>query len=153
MSPYPTVISLPLYPHKHLIVQRSMTKNVLKVLFIWDHAIGIFKKFSKTLILSKVQNALTMQTHVFLLQFRDSNGRTLSTEKHEHNVRLRYKVVQIWPGLFVLKQLTFCPVNIWTTLYIQSPGVLILVQHILWNRILESLCYKHTARIKKGSLQ
>ena len=87
MSPYPTVKSLPLYPPKHLIVQRSMTKTLLKVLFIWDHAIGIFKKFSKTLILSKVQNALTMQTHVFLSQLRDSNGRTLSTEKHEYNVR------------------------------------------------------------------
>jgi hypothetical protein len=28
-----------------------------------------------------------------------------------------YKVVQIWPGLFVCKQVTVCPGNIWTTLY------------------------------------
>jgi hypothetical protein len=29
-----------------------------------------------------------------------------------------YKVVQIWPGLFVWKQVTVCPGHIWTTLYI-----------------------------------
>jgi hypothetical protein len=29
-----------------------------------------------------------------------------------------YKVVQIWPGLFVCKQVTVCPDHIWTTLYI-----------------------------------
>jgi hypothetical protein len=29
-----------------------------------------------------------------------------------------YKVVQIWPGLFVCKQVTVCPGNIWTTLYL-----------------------------------
>ena len=28
-----------------------------------------------------------------------------------------YKVVQIWPGLFVCKQVTVCPGHIWTTLY------------------------------------
>jgi hypothetical protein len=31
-----------------------------------------------------------------------------------HNM---YKVVQIWPGLFVCKQVTVCPGHIWTTLY------------------------------------
>jgi hypothetical protein len=30
----------------------------------------------------------------------------------------KYKVVQIWPGLFVCKQVTVCPGHIWTTLYI-----------------------------------
>jgi hypothetical protein len=29
-----------------------------------------------------------------------------------------YKVVQIWPGLFVCKQVTVCPGHIWTTLYL-----------------------------------
>jgi hypothetical protein len=29
-----------------------------------------------------------------------------------------YKVVQIWPGLFVCKQVTACPGHIWNTLYI-----------------------------------
>jgi hypothetical protein len=29
-----------------------------------------------------------------------------------------YKAVQIWPGLFVCKQVTVCPGHIWTTLYI-----------------------------------
>ena len=28
-----------------------------------------------------------------------------------------YKVVQIWPGLIVCKQVTVCPSHIWTTLY------------------------------------
>ena len=28
-----------------------------------------------------------------------------------------YKVVQIWPGLIVSKQVTVCPGHIWTTLY------------------------------------
>jgi hypothetical protein len=29
-----------------------------------------------------------------------------------------YKVVKIWPGLFVCKQVTVCPGHVWTTLYI-----------------------------------
>ena len=34
------------------------------------------------------------------------------------NIWLRiYKVVQIWPGRFVCKQVTVCPGHIWTTLY------------------------------------
>jgi hypothetical protein len=33
------------------------------------------------------------------------------------NPWLWYKVVQIWPGLFVCKQVTVCPGHIWTTLY------------------------------------
>jgi hypothetical protein len=31
-----------------------------------------------------------------------------------------YKVVQIWPGRFVCKQVTVCPGHIWTTLYFGS---------------------------------
>jgi hypothetical protein len=30
----------------------------------------------------------------------------------------KYKVVQIWPGLLVCKQVTVCPGHIWTTLYL-----------------------------------
>jgi hypothetical protein len=30
---------------------------------------------------------------------------------------LYYKVVQIWPGLILCKQVTVCPGHIWTTLY------------------------------------
>jgi hypothetical protein len=33
-------------------------------------------------------------------------------------VHLWYKVVQIWLGLFVCKQVTVCPGHIWTTLYL-----------------------------------
>jgi hypothetical protein len=36
----------------------------------------------------------------------------------ESNINAKYKVVQIWPGLFVCKQVTVCPGHIWTTLYI-----------------------------------
>jgi hypothetical protein len=31
-----------------------------------------------------------------------------------------YKVVQIWPGRFVCKQVTVCPGNIWTTLHLDQ---------------------------------
>ena len=31
-----------------------------------------------------------------------------------------YKVVQIWPGLFVCKQVTVCPGHIWTTFYYKT---------------------------------
>jgi hypothetical protein len=33
-----------------------------------------------------------------------------------------YKVVQIWPGLIVCKQVTVCPGHIWTTLYHSEHG-------------------------------
>jgi hypothetical protein len=33
-----------------------------------------------------------------------------------------YKVVQIWPGLFVCKQVTVYPGHIWTTLYLEILG-------------------------------
>jgi hypothetical protein len=33
-------------------------------------------------------------------------------------IKNNYKVVQIWPGLIVCKQVTVCPDHIWTTLYI-----------------------------------
>jgi hypothetical protein len=32
---------------------------------------------------------------------------------------LMYKVVQIWPGLIVCKQVTVCPGHIWTTFYME----------------------------------
>jgi hypothetical protein len=35
-----------------------------------------------------------------------------------------YKVVQIWPGRFVCKQVTVCPGHIWTTLYSTDAGIL-----------------------------
>jgi hypothetical protein len=38
--------------------------------------------------------------------------------KNVSMLRYTYKVVQIWPGLFVCKQVTVCPGHIWTTLYI-----------------------------------
>jgi hypothetical protein len=37
-----------------------------------------------------------------------------------HNIIHIYKVVQIWPGLFVCKQVTVCPGHIWTTLYMYN---------------------------------
>jgi hypothetical protein len=35
---------------------------------------------------------------------------------HNYKPSVKYKVVQIWPGLFVCKQVTVCPGHIWTTL-------------------------------------
>jgi hypothetical protein len=34
-----------------------------------------------------------------------------------HWIKIKYKVVQIWPGLIACKQVTVCPGHIWTTLY------------------------------------
>jgi hypothetical protein len=39
------------------------------------------------------------------------------TYKTRHHFSLMYKVVQIWPGLFLCKQVTVCPGHILTTLY------------------------------------
>jgi hypothetical protein len=38
-------------------------------------------------------------------------------EKSLFYLSVKYKVVQIWPGLIVCKQVTVCPGHIWTTLY------------------------------------
>jgi hypothetical protein len=43
----------------------------------------------------------------------------------EHGTRFwvlcqSYKVIQIWPGLFVYKQVTVCPGHIWTTMYMSA---------------------------------
>ena len=38
-------------------------------------------------------------------------------KREKCKLSLLYKVVQIWPGLFVCKQVTVCPGHIWTTLY------------------------------------
>jgi hypothetical protein len=52
-----------------------------------------------------------------------SPPRHLELNIHSHPTSLRtenvvkYKVVQIWPGRFVCKQVTVCPGHIWTTLY------------------------------------
>jgi hypothetical protein len=40
-----------------------------------------------------------------------------------------YKVVQIWPGLIVCKQVTVCPGHIWTTLYIALEMEKIVILH------------------------
>ena len=38
------------------------------------------------------------------------------------SIRIYYKVVQIWPGLFVCKSGDISPGHIWTTLYITVPS-------------------------------
>ena len=57
----------------------------------------------------------------------------------EEAQKLKYKVVQIWPGRFVCKQVTVCPGHIWTTLYISS-----MMNMMLWNLLnsvdLDGLC-------------
>ena len=40
------------------------------------------------------------------------------SNSYDHIPSTKYKVVQIWPGLFVCKQVTVCPGHIWTTLYL-----------------------------------
>jgi hypothetical protein len=51
--------------------------------------------------------------------------------------RKMYKVVQIWPGLFVCKQVTVCPGHIWTTLYLAQ--IKNLCVHFFWVII---LCFR-----------
>jgi hypothetical protein len=56
-----------------------------------------------------------------------------------------YKVVQIWPGLIVCKQVTVCPGHIWTTLYFyrrEAPSC------ILWERIFARLFQQQQAMWK-----
>jgi hypothetical protein len=55
----------------------------------------------------QLQNNLTQKLQPFL------KGAQFST----FIAKIEYKVVQIWPGLFVCKQVTVCPGHIWTTLY------------------------------------
>ena len=44
------------------------------------------------------------------------NRRSFSSKIYTRFNKMIYKVVQIWPGLFVCKQVTVCPGHIWTTL-------------------------------------
>jgi hypothetical protein len=64
---------------------------------------------------------------VYILDFWGTNARGLMAGRaHVHcvkiitaqcsNTRYNYKVVQIWPGLFVCKQVIVCPGHIWNTL-------------------------------------
>jgi hypothetical protein len=48
----------------------------------------------------------------YIRQYSKSQSANCTILKHG-----RYKVVQIWPGLIVCKQVTVCPGHIWTTLY------------------------------------
>ena len=41
-------------------------------------------------------------------------------------------MVQIWPGLFVCKQVTVCPGHIWTTLYVNNDKVVITATKTHW---------------------
>ena len=45
-----------------------------------------------------------------------------------------YKVVQIWPGRFVCKQVTVCPGHIWTTLYFHLWPL--WLHHIFWHHLI-----------------
>jgi hypothetical protein len=67
-----------------------------------------------------------------------------------------YKVVQIWPGLIVCKQVTVCPGHIWTTLYIACLALTMYVQEyfcttLRWRRPgvykPETLCFTDWARL------
>ena len=57
---------------------------------------------------------------VFFSQYLVKIPVSLKSDKNNGYFTLRpmYKVVQIWPGRFVCKQVTVCPGHIWTTLYI-----------------------------------
>jgi hypothetical protein len=46
---------------------------------------------------------------------------------------LTYKVVQIWLGWFVCKQVTVCPGHIWTTLYVRDSLYITFMNNHCWN--------------------
>jgi hypothetical protein len=50
-----------------------------------------------------------------------------------------YKVVQIWPGPFVCKQVTVCPGHIWTTLY-NHVRACVVKKVDVWNVVMCWLC-------------
>jgi hypothetical protein len=56
-------------------------------------------------------------------RIRRNPCRSASLSAADHESCLTYKVVQIWPGLIVCKQVTVCPGHIWTTLYIQMASL------------------------------
>jgi hypothetical protein len=55
------------------------------------------------------ENHRSQQTLNYTTYILEAKKQEIESEK--------YKVVQIWPGLIVCKQVTVCPGNIWTTLY------------------------------------
>jgi hypothetical protein len=54
-----------------------------------------------------------LYTHQFIDLFTHYRYLIISAE----DIIVKYKMVQIWPGLFVCKQVTVCSGHIWTTLY------------------------------------
>ena len=57
---------------------------------------------------------------------------------------MMYKVVQIWPGLFLCKQVTACPGHIWTTLYLISSCSLLRNMDSILTRSLQFLLQTHS---------
>ena len=55
--------------------------------------------------------------HYQLIMHAALHYRTWNTHGISETRITIYKVVQIWPRLFVCKQVTVCPGHIWTTLY------------------------------------
>jgi hypothetical protein len=61
----------------------------------------------------------------------------------------KYKVVQIWPGQFVCKQVTVCPGHIWTTLYLVIIFITFIRQHLSFKEITWLMwCQMHSLFIR-----
>jgi hypothetical protein len=85
----------------------------------YHHLEFLFQPLQKLIIFSQLQ---VSKTHTNYSQLLPSRFILRREELKQFNFQFRalkymkYKVVQIWPGWFVCKQVTVCPGHIWTTL-------------------------------------
>jgi hypothetical protein len=96
-------------------------KTHLEILFIYLGNKKIYCIFNTRCIISVLFSTQHKLFHNFIF-FCPNN--TFITKNRP---KCKYKVVQIWPELFVRKQVTVCPGHIWTTLY--QHGCLKVIKH------------------------
>jgi hypothetical protein len=56
---------------------------------------------------------------LYNIRFRNVGHEPKKSDVEQQPKSSNFKVVQIWPGLIVCKQVTVCTGHIWTTLYKQ----------------------------------
>jgi hypothetical protein len=105
-----------------------------------------------------LESSCIWKAHMFQLLPKSSKAcylmRVIKPIMSIETLRIVYKVVQIWPGLIVCKQVTVCPGHIWTTLYYSYFHSLMTYGLIFWGNSSYSLqifrTQKRTIRIMCG---